>query len=440
MNNGVRSGLWGMMVAAGLAVVAVAAPVAWAQGGNAPREGERRGGGRQGGGMMRGLMGGQWAQPPALREADLRGAMQDVLADTPLSDEQQQAVAALVRAYDERVGANEQKVRDARRAAMEKFRESRDSSVWEQVRTQQQAGAAEQRAMEATLLSDVRTVLTPEQGQSWDAIEAGVMRSRSLRRGLLSGERVSLRGVLREVAQANGAGTEAGVMTQELKDTLAAYEAQLDGVLRARDALLNESAALTDAVRSGDIAEATKQLEQREAAARAVAQVNDRFAGSVRALLAEGTREAFDAQLTRSRYPEAYRKSGIQEALDGALDLHDLTDDQRTQLAGIVERFDARYAGFRAKAIAARADAEANMKVSDVVARFTGGGGGNDRWSAAEAVFEERRGIDRELRAELAAVLNEEQAKIVLPAPGERGGGGEGGGRGRMRQRENPPV
>jgi hypothetical protein len=61
---------------------------------------------------------------------------------------------------------------------------------------------------------------------------------------------------------------------------------------------------------------------------------------------------------------------------------------------------------------------------------------------AVEAVFEERRSLDRELRQELAAVLNEEQAKIVLPEAGERGGGEGGGGRGRggMRQRENPPV
>ncbi len=424
---------WGLVVCVGLAGLAMAAPTAWAQGGDAPR-----GGGRIGGGMMRGLMGGQWAQPPALREADLRGAMQDALADVPLSQEQEQAIASLVRGYGERVDANEQKVRDARRAAMEKFRESRDPSVWEAVREQQQAAATEQRTIEATLLGDVRAVLTSEQGQAWEGIEAGVQRSRSLRRGLLSGERVSLRGVLREVWASEGE-----PMPQELRDTLAAYEVQLDGVLKARDALLNESATLTDAVRSGDIAEATKQLEQREAAARAVAQVNERFAGSVRGLLPEGTREAFDAQLQRMRYPEAYRKSGMQEALDGALELHDLTDDQRTQLAGIVEKFDAKYAAFRTKAIAARADAEANLKVSDMVSRFTGGGrGGNDRLGAVEAVFEERRSLDRELRQELAAVLNEEQAKIVLPEAGERGGGEGGGGRGRggMRQRENPPV
>jgi hypothetical protein len=442
-----------MMGGAGLAAIAGLASDARAQGGEQPREAGRGQDGRrqdwrgQGGGMMRGLMGGQWAQPPALREADVRSALQDALPGMPLSDEQTQAIATLVRSYDERVDANERKARDARRAAMEKFRETRDASVWEGVREQQERNAREQREMEATLLADVRTTLSAEQDAQWSAIEAGVMRSRSLRRGLLSGERVSLRGVLREVVGVVGGEESRGKLTpeatQQLADTLAAYETQLDSALRARDAMLSESARVGEAMRTGDIAGATRQLELAEEAARNVASVNERFAGAVRGLLPEATREAFDAGLRKSRYPEAYRKTGMQEALDAALDLHDLTEEQRASLAGIVQRFDARYAGLRDRAIAARADAEANMRVADVVARFAGGGrGDNDRWGAVEAVFDERRSVDRELRQELSSVLNAEQAGIVLPQQGEgrrgREGGGQGGGQGR--ERANPPV
>lgn len=419
------------VVASALILLAGSATVALAQGGGGQRGGGRGGerGNGGGGGMLRGLMGGQAGQMPALREADLQSAIDTALEANALSKEQQEAVTSLFRSLSEQRDASENKMREATRAAMEKFREDRDQAAFDTVRTLREANQREQQTLEATLMQDIKSVLTPEQQQSWDRIEAGANRSRSLRRGMLSAERLSLRDVVRETVPSEG-------VSVELRDALVEYETQLDSALRVRDSLLAGNTEIGEAVRAGDIEKATKLLEEREAASRKVKELNERFSGQLRALVPEGKREAFDGAVERESYPDAFRRSGMQGALDTALDLHDLSDDQSTQLAGIVERFDSRYVALRTKAIAARKDAEANLKVADLVARFAGGDrgqrGGGDRLEAIESLAEERRTLDRELREELTKVLNEEQAKIVIP---QRGEGGEGR-RGRM----NPPM
>lgn len=426
---------------AGLLLVANAGQ-AFAQGGGAGggegqrmREGRQpggqRGGGFGGGGVMRGLMQGQWSQVPALREGDMRSAIENTLETSPLSEEQREALTALFRSFGDQLDAADNKVREANRAAMEKFREERDASVFDSVRTLRETNAKEQQALEATLLSDVKAVLTPEQLNSWNTIEASANRSRSLRRGFLSSERVSLRNVVREAIPE-------GPLATELKDALTEYETQLDSALRVRDALLASSTGVGEAIREGDMEKATKMLEEREQAARNVKQLNERFAGQIKSLMPEEKREAFDRTYEKAAFPDAYRKSGSQEALDTALEMHDLTDDQRTQLTAIAERFDPRFTSLRAKTIAARKEAEDNTKVADLIARMTAGGrgqGGNDRIDAVETTMEERRALDRELREELTKILTPEQAKIAIPQRGEGREGGRGG-----RNRDNIPM
>lgn len=406
--------------AVGLGLVGPGGSVALAQGGG----GGGRGGG--GGGFMGGMFGGGGSGlQPTLTSRDLDRAVKML----GLDKDQEDAVKTLLESYQQSYRDKAKPVQDKMDKAREDFRETRDPSVWTEVRNETQKFRPVGAQLDQTFMNDLKSVLNEQQAAKFPSFERALRRNQTMNRGLLSGERVDLIALLekQDVPEQSRA---------EITPLLDQYEVDLDRELQARTKLWEEMMP-----KMGELMPqmfggggAPKELQDimdkgRDAGMR-VRDVNRRYARQISGLLPEDARAKFDAEFEKESYPMAFRDTRISRQLTAVNGFADITPEQKQSLAQLQETYTRESESLTRQLIEATDKMETTVTADQLMTMFRPGG--NDD-SPVGQINRKRRDLNSSTQDKLEAILTPEQVKR-LPQD-DRSGRGPGGDNGQPRQR-----
>lgn len=405
-----------LFAACSLAVCSFACAPALAQ----PGGGGGPGGGGPGGGGMR-MMG---------------GGMRDMMGEAPIGEnqlekygtivgmtkEQNEAVALLHEGYMAEVRAAQDEVRSQMEAARDAFRESGDPTEFQKVRASAMEARTKRRQMDQTFLNDVKALLTEEQAAKWPKVEMAMRRDQSLRRGLMSGERVNLFQLVDDLKLGEDA-------RKPIDELLGQYEVDLDRELIKRNAVSDKAIEQMDQLRE-DPAKAQAMLEEGRTAGTRVRDVNRRYARQISEALPAEMKAGFDAAFQRESFPSVYRESSVTRGVTAAMGFEDLTEEQRGKIQALNEKYAREAAAVNERLAKAQEENEMTMTADRMFQRGPGGGGEEE--SPLQTLRQERRDLDRKANEALREILTETQRE-KLPSNdmrGRRDGGGDQGGDG----------
>jgi len=312
-------------------------------------------------------------------------------------------------------------MRDAMQRARDEFRETRDRSAFQAVGEVRERTQAELDRLEQQFLSDLESMLTPAQAERWPRVERAHLRATTLDNGLMSGERVDLFELVEGLELPEAAKAEVG-------EVMAAYELELDRVLRARNEAYERGAELFRERRFDEI---QAFMDQARAASERVRDTHRSYARRIEAVIGPDNAGAFKADFQRASFPRVYRATRHERALEAAAELEGLTDDQREQLGAVASQFRRELSTINDRLAKAIEAAEESMTMRQAIAQMRGRGGGDD---ATRELFGERRDLGERALERLRGVLTEEQVRALeeaMPeAPDREGRARRGGGRG----------
>lgn len=394
---------------AGVLALALSAGTAMAQGG--------RGGGGPGGGGggMRMMMGGgpggggdMFGPPVSTRDLD---TYTKILGLTP---EQIETAKALVDGATTEYQPIAKSVRDKMEAVRQEFRETQDPTVWTSVGTKMAEVRAQRKKIEDSFNNDLKAILTPEQVAKWPAAERAQRRSKTLGRGLMSGERVDL---FRLVERAELTPEQAAA----LRETLDQYELELDRELIRRNEVfekaMEQGAGMAQAfMNGGDTTKAQEMFDKGREAAKGVRDVNRKYARNIEGLLPEDKRAKFAEEFKRESFPMIYRPSFASRVLDTAEKMTDLDENQKAGLAVIRESFTREQNTINNQLQTTTEQMEANVTLETMFAQF--------RDPKMQELRQSRRTLEEQTVEKVQALLNEGQ-RTRLP---ERDAGPQDGG------------
>lgn len=346
-----------------------------------------------------------------------------------LTEEQKLLVDALFEGYAEQVRDQQRKMRDAFSGMRERLREG-DATLREEVQNQMAAIREEGKRIEASFLADVRSVLTEAQTAAWPKVEMTLRRERTLRRGLMSGERVN---VIRLIDEADlGEDVRAAI-----SPTLEQYEVDLDRALVERNRFQEEAMeAARELMQSGDFAAIDDLFSRGREFSRRVRDVNRRYARQIISMLPEEKQAEVEQAFKAESFPEAYRPTFAARRLESALGLADLTAEQKEAIESLRSSFTQKMSQLNDRLAKAIEEGEESFSVRQMFDR--GGNRGERPPRPGDDVRTERRALDEATTESLTKILTPEQVKR-LPEREDRGRGDrfqgqrEGDGRGNVR-------
>lgn len=386
-----------LVAVGGLALVTgamVAPSVALAQ----PGGGGGFGGGGFGGGFREALA-------PAMSEQQLAR----VATTLALSEDQKAAAEALLEGYQQQVRDAGEKMREKSEAARAEFRETRDPAVFEGLVEASEQLLSSRKTLDAGLLSDLQSVLTPEQTVKWPSVERTIKREQSLRRGFISGERVD---VVRLVED----GKFSLELVTTLTPTLEEYSEELARELVKRDAMYEESMSKMMQMRQGgDFESMQEMIEKGRDIAAKVRDINRKYVRQVMDQLPDDARPGFETQFREASFPDVYRRGFAGRNIDSAADFEDLDQTQKEGVAALKESYERQVSSINEKLTKAVEEAEMTFDVSQMMGR-------GDREDPAGELRREKRELDQATIESLQKLLNEQQIE-KLPKREEREGG-----------------
>jgi len=367
--------------------------------------------------VVLGAWSGASAQFSIFRGADSRPAMTErdvsryggLLKLTP---EQQEAAKDLVSGYTLEYEKLAKERREKMRDLSEEARESKDFSIMEQMGPMLEKFGKQADAMEESLISDLKSILSNEQTALWPKFERTRRREKTITRGTLAGESVDLVRIVDELELTPA-------VRAPLMETMEQYESDLDRVLVERNKVQDEEAAKSPMGKSGTIAidvtsfaESQKKITE---AGKKVRDVNKRYTPSIEGQLPEASRAAFIAAVKQSSFPQVYKPTRTDKALEAALKFEDLETAQRAAIEALSEQY-------RREAVTAN-DRWASAIVEEEEDGSTLGFGGiiimnagdEEKETPTQAARKARRELDKKTLDSLRAVLTETQRE-KLPA------------------------
>lgn len=417
-SRNVAKGLAGMLVGAcGRAIVLAAAvvPIALTTQSAVAQPGGGRGG--FGGGMR------DMGQTPALTTRQIEKYAQ-MLA---MSDDQKDALTTLHDGYREATDQIGDKMRKAMEDVRAQFEESRDPSVWGSIREKMEVFRDERKKVDDGFMNDMKSLLNEGQTTKFVSVERAMRRDQTLRRGVLSGERVDLF----EVVETRKLSPE---MTTTVQPALVSYEEELDRALTARNtAYENAMKQFGEMMQTGDFEKAQDVMNGGREAAVKVRDINRKYAKQIAEMLPEDQRPGFNDEFRRRSFPDVYRPSMATRSIEAAEGFADLSPEQLEQVRSIKSSFDKTMNGLNDKLSTAVEEGEMTFNVQDA---FQRGGAGQE--GPAADLRRERRELNEKTLADLKKILNAEQAERLPKAEEGGRGGGEGGGQRRQRNQRRP--
>ncbi|MCA9310425.1 MAG: hypothetical protein KDA21_04415 [Phycisphaerales bacterium] len=347
---------------------------------------------------------------PGVAQAQFRGGMGGDLFNPPVSDSELDKIVELL-GLDESVAEladsmldamdtdwekQRDEMRDIMRDAREEFQETRDFTVWEDLRPIMEEFGKKREAMEASFLSDLKLLLDEDQTEEWPRVERMLLRQRSLRDGLLSGEAVDLVEISNDLELESDS-------KEALRPVLDQYEVEMHRALEHRNEVFEDGMSQGMSLfQNQDFETIDKLFAKATEASERVRDTNARYARQMIQLLPEGDQAAFEERYQRESFPRVYRDAWVVSAVESAETFDDLTVDQRervTEMRTAYER-DARPLNERwAEAIR---ESESKRTFQDMF------GGGRDSESTREA-REARQSLDQRYEEQLKSILTEDQ-------------------------------
>lgn len=360
-----------------------------------------------------------------------REQLEDYVEILGLDADQREIAQMMLEEYIDGVQTATDAMREAAQKARQEYEETRDRSAFGELREMSEQTRERVATLEAQLMSDLQTMLTPEQGEAWPRVEMAHRRATTLPRGLMSGERVDLFEIVKGLELE---GEPAG----EARALLTDYEMALDRVLVARNDKFEQGLEM---FRQRDFESLQSHFEDAREASIRVRDTNRTFARRLEAVVPEEKLPAFESAVQRASFPSVYRQNRADRALEAAKGLEDLSDDQRERIEAIGLTTERRMMQVNRKLADTIESNEVNMTLRDMM---RGGRRGNE--DGTRELFSEKREVVNQTVEQIRAVLTEDQAAKIDAAMGsdeEREGRGDRarrGGRGdqaqRTRQRE----
>jgi Spy/CpxP family protein refolding chaperone len=357
----------------------------------------------------------------------------DVYADVlNLSEDQREAADVLREGYQEAFQQEAQAMREQMEAAREEGGQGRGPGGWEGMREGFEALRESRRKAEESFHADLQSVLTPEQQERWPKAQREVRRERTIGRGLLSGERVDVVQITRDLIETMPE-EERPALLEAVNPILDQYAVDVDRDLVARNETFEEGMSRAgELMASGDMEAMESLFEKGRQASDRVREVNQRYARQVEGVLPEAVRPAFQEQVKRASFPEVYRENYGKQVLDAVAGFSDLDETQKATVQAISEGYARDLAAANEQMTAAILEREKDMTVRDMFRRGRGGG--------MDDLNESRRELEAAAIESLKKVLTPEQIARLPERERERdrGGrdrGGQGGGERRERQR-----
>lgn len=346
---------------------------------------------------------GGWGQmfDPAVTSKDIE-RYAEFLA---LSEDQVDAAKSLLEGYQDEFQRAAKEMRDASDAAREEFRDTRDFTVWEDLRPRMEAFQARRKELESSFLKDLKDLATPEQSEKWPALERLRRRETTMRRGLMSGESADVVALVEELKldpQAAGA----------VRDLLSQYELELDRALIDRNERFESGMGRGAALwREGNMEALTTLFNEGREASIRVRDINRRFARQIEGALPDASRAKFHERFEEASFPRVYNRSLALRSLDAARQFNGLTPDQKAQIDELQQNHTRESAGLNQRW--AQAIEENELKVTPM--EMMGGGGSPAMREARQA----RRAVDDRTLEKLKSLLTPEQVEM-LPTRGDR--------------------
>ena len=337
-----------------------------------------------------------------------------------LDESQRELIEALHEGYSAAAAEVAEEFQDAILGARQAFEDTGDGSVFMEVMPE----AREKRSkslegLEKQFFDDLAMILTPAQAELRPRLERLRRREVQLPNGALSGETVDLVELIDSFDLPDGA-------RESLEDTILLYEVELDRALASRTKVQEEGREDMNLGDGGnfqfDVEKMQEVAAENREASLVVKGVNDRYARILASELPEQYREDFKRSFHKKSFPQVYRTSSIQEALDAAQSFADLTSEQRQAIEDLLSAHerDVETANRRwAKAIEeSEADEESGAMAfgPGMMVRM-----GEEDSSPVGEARSARREIDQRTREKLLAALTEDQRER-LPKRREREG------------------
>lgn len=404
-----------------------------------------RGGGGQGGGMnamlggMGGFrMGGQQGQ--VMPQATLDRYQRMLGLSLEQREKVKEAYNAYKAQYEVEEAAMQEKVADARADA----RESGDmGEAFRAMQAPMEEFSKTQERMRQEFMSRFKATLTAEQAANWPRIERAIKREQASAGMMVAGgERPDLTAIVDKLQLADEA-------RGPVEEVLQVYETEMDRELTARAKVNEEVMAKLQELRpqnmggggqggnrGGDrpgpemfremLEKMQPVIDRAREASGKVSEINRRFAARVQAALPEEKRPAFLRLVKEAKYPNVYQPGIGARQLNAALELPDLTDKQRESLKALQAKYNKDLVAVNDKLAAATEKDEAARLAQPGLGFGMGGGGGFRASPELADLRQDKRELDQETAAEIAALLSEEQV-AKLPRLEQRNFGGQGG-------------
>lgn len=336
------------------------------------------------------------------------------------------AAKDLYEAYQRDSANASKKMQDSMRDAQEDM-SAGDHAAFEkgiQKTMAEQAAASEK--LTSTFLSDLRSLLRPEQADRWAGFERLRRREQYLNSMMsiggmgVGGSSVDLIPIVEKLS--GGVPESARAKVAEV---MGMYEVDIDRPLKDRQQNFEDERKSMGAVQNFDGESFKKKLEKDRKVDLAVREVNLKYVGLISGALPEDVAKTFADNYQVRAFRSIYRESSVSKKLALAQQIPGLTADQKSRLKAAQEAYkaDARRANDAWAAAQQRAETEG---------RPTGGGlmmmgpgvTGEDKIDPAVAdARSARRAIDDAARQKLEGILTAEQlAEMPKPQQGMMGG------------------
>ncbi len=274
----------------------------------------------------------------------------------------------------------------------------------------------DKKALASQFVTEVQGQLQPEQLGRWPALERALVRSKTLPKGRLDGERTNLL----EIAESLDLQETDG---ESVAHELEAYDLALHEALVARnDFLSGATQRIDEAIQKGDKDKALSITDQAATLRVAVRSVNERFTESLAARLSATEAETFRRKVLEVSYPRVYRQTKAQKVYKAAAELPGLDPDVLAGISALAAYYEAdlHLANERLRrAIRKHQPAETRHMVEQMASMAASGGQFvlEPPDDPVRDAFKSRRELDERYLKQLANLLTEEQRAAIGHEP-----------------------
>jgi hypothetical protein len=339
---------------------------------------------------------------------------------------QSAAAKDLYEVYQRETAAAGKKLQEAMSSAQEDMNAGDRAGFEKGVQKTMGDHAASSAKLTETFLSDLKSLLRPEQVERWPSFERLRRREKYLTPVMMiGGTGVSGSSVdLIPIVDRLGGGLPESAKAK-VAEVMGMYEVDVDRPLKEREANFEDEQKTMGAVQSFDGESFKKKQERDRKVDLAVRDVNAKYVRLIQAALPEDVAKTFADNYQVRAFRSIYKESNASKKLTLAQQIPGLSEDQKARLKAAQE-------AYKAEARKANDKWAAAQQAAETAGRPTGGGllmmgpgvtGGEKIDEGVADARAARRAIDDAARQKLESILTAEQlAEMPKPQQGLMGG------------------